>query len=94
MKTKYIWILIAVIAAVFLAIYLWPHPIGYIKIDAGGAYAALQVRCDLFRSATFTSGAEAVTVGANTYHPKNLQIMGKRNGDTWQIESSGPWGEL
>lgn len=94
MKTKYIWILIAVIAAVFLAIYLWPHPIGYIKIDAGGANAALLLRSSLVRRTTVTSGALPVTVGAKSYYPEHLLLTGEQSGDKYQIVSKGPWGQL
>jgi hypothetical protein len=94
MKTKYIWIFIAVVAAIFSAIYLWPHPIGYIKIDAGVANAALLLRSSLVRRTTVTSGALPVTVGAKSYYPEHLLLTGEQSGDKYQIVSKGPWGQL
>lgn len=91
MKTKYKWILIAVVVAVFLAIYLWPRPIGYIKIDANDATATLQISRSLLSKSTVTSGAKPSVVRAGLYRTQRLQIRGEQNGNTYQIESRKHW---
>jgi hypothetical protein len=94
MKTKYIWILLPIIAAVSLAIYLQPQDKGYIKIDANTATAILQFRRGLFSKTTVTSGAQSTKLKAQTYYPHRLYLRGEQNRNKWQLESRGPWGEL
>jgi hypothetical protein len=93
MKTKYILISIAIIAA-GLSFYFWPRKIGYIKIDANGASATLQLRRGLFIKTTITSDRQPAAVRAQLYYPARLHLIGKQAGDTWQIDSRGPWGQL
>jgi len=94
MKKKNIWIFIVIVAAACLVFYFWPRQIGYIKIDASGASATLQLRGGLFSKKTVTSGAQSAAVRAQWHHPQQLQLRGTQNGDTWQIDSRGPWGKL
>jgi hypothetical protein len=67
---------------------------GQIKIDAGGAIAELQLAGGLFSKATINSGAEPAKVSARTHRPEQLSLSMKQGGDTWKIDSSGPWGKL
>jgi len=94
MKRKYIWISIAIVATACLAFYFWPRQIGYIKIDASGATATLQLRGGLFSKKTVTSGAQSAAVRAGLHDPQRLYLRREQNGDTWQIDSRGPWGKL
>lgn len=94
MKKKDIWISIAIIAAAALTLCLYWRRKGSIKIDAGGATAALQIHSSLLRKVTVTSEAEPATVSAQVHRPKHLSISMKQDGYTWQIDSRGPWGDL
>jgi len=92
MKKKSIWISIAIIIAAFLAFHFYTRQQGYIKIDTEGV--EMQLRSGLFSKIRITSGAEPVTVNARVYRPRLLSIAMKQNGDTWRLNSSGPWGKL
>jgi hypothetical protein len=67
---------------------------GQIKIDAGGAAAKLQLAGGLFSKATISSGAEPAKVSVRAHRPVQLSLSMKQGGDTWQIDSRGPWGKL
>jgi len=92
MNKKGILISIAVIAAVALAFHFYSRQQGYIKIDTAGV--EMQIRSRWFDRTRIASGAEPVTVSARVYRPKRLSIAAKQGGDTWRINSSGPWGKL
>jgi len=91
---KVILISVIVVAATACLVFLYvsTRPKGYISIDvagaemqlAGGRFSGVEVRS--------SKGPARVTVG--TYSPQNLAIQMKQDGDTWGIESSGPWGTL
>ena len=90
MKKKGIWISLAIVITVvcLIAIYLGSLPKGQIKIDTPGAEMQLRGR---FGTKTISS-TSPVTIGAGLYRTQYLQIKTKKDGDTWQIESPGPWG--
>ncbi len=97
MKKRYIWISVAIIAAAVLLLFSYSQDKGQkgqIKIDAGGAAAKLQLAGGLFSKATINSGAEPTTVSARVHRPTQLGLSMKQGGDTWRIDSSGPWGKL
>ncbi len=97
MKKRDIWISIAIIAAAVLLLYSYSQgksQKGQIKIDAGGAEAKLQLAGGLFDKATISSGAEPTKVSARAHRPQHLSLSMKQGGDTWRIDSSGPWGKL
>ncbi len=94
MKKRDIWISVAIIAAAVLLLYSYSQGEGRIKIDAGGAVATLQLRSVWFGKATISSGAEPTTVSARVHRPAQLSLSMKQNGNTWRIDSSGPWGKL
>ena len=96
MKKINIWILIAVIAAAVLILILFSSSSskGQIKIDAGNAVAKLQLAGGLFGKETISSGAEPAKVSARVHQPQRLSISMEQGSDTWQIDSSGPWGKL
>ena len=92
MKKKSIWISIAIIIAAFLAFHFYTRQEGRIKIDTDGV--EMQLRSGWFSTIRVTSGAEPVTVNARVYRPRSISIAMKQNGDTWRLNSSGPWGKL
>jgi len=65
-----------------------------VRLDVGDASAELQVRNGWFTSTTITSAAGPVEVGTRILQARRLSISQKQNGQTWWIESLGPWGEL
>ena len=92
MKKRDIWISVAIIAAACLAFCFYSQQKGYIKIDGSGA--ELQLGSGLLSTTKITSGPKPVTLRARAYRPKRLSISMKENGDTWRIDSRGPWGNL
>ena len=94
MKKKDILISLAIIGAVVLAAWVFLQAKGYLRIDAGGAAAKLQVQNAWFTKTTITSGGQATEAGARLYRARRLVISTIRDGRTWQIECLGPWGEL
>jgi hypothetical protein len=96
MKKRDIWISVAFIAAAVLILMLFSGSSGkgQIKIDAGDAVAELQLAGGLFGKATINSGAEPAKVSVRAHRPEQLSLSMKQGGDTWQIDSRGPWGKL
>ena len=94
MKKKDIFISLAIIGAAALAVWVCLHTKGYVRIDAGQANAELQLKDGWFTKATVTSSGKMAELGARVYNTRRLNISAKQNGQTWQIECLGPWGEL
>ncbi len=91
-KKKNIWISIGIIAAVVLAFHYYPRQQGYIKIDTAGV--EMQLHGGWFSKTRIASGAEPATVKARVYSAGRMSITAKQDGDTWRINSFGPWGKL
>ena len=94
MKKRDIWISVAIIAAAVLLLYSYSQGEGQIKIDAAGAVATLQLRSSWLSKATISSGAEPTKVSARAHRPEQLSLSMRQNGNTWRIDSRGPWGDL
>ena len=92
MKKRDIWISVAIIAAACLTFYFFVRQKGHIKIDTPGVQ--MQLRCGYFSKRTITSTDGPVTVSARVYRPEGLSIAMKENGNTWRVDSRGPWGNL
>jgi hypothetical protein len=92
MKKKYLFI--SIIIAACLAFYFWPRQKGYIEIDTSGTHATLRLHHGLFSRTTVSSDKQPSAVRVDLYSPQWLQLRGRQDGDTWQIDSSGPWGRL
>ena len=92
MKKKDVWISVAIIAAACLAFYFFSQQKGHIRIEGSGA--ELLLGSGLFSEARIKSGQEPVALRAREYRPKRLSIAMKENGNTWRIDSRGPWGNL
>jgi hypothetical protein len=94
MKKKDIWISSAIIAAAGLTLLLYTKREGFVGIDAGDANATLRLRSNWFGHKTITSGAEPAAIGARVYRPQFLSLSMRQDGQTWKIESFGPWEDL
>ena len=94
MKKRDIFISLAIIGAAILAVLVCLQAKGYVRIDAGGASAELQLRNAWFTARTITSGEQAAEVGARVYNAQRLSVLQKLNGHDWRIEGVGPWGGL
>ncbi len=92
MKKKYLFI--SAIIAACLAFYFWPRQKGYIEINTSGTSATLRLHHGPFSRTTVSSDKRPSAVRVDLYHPQLLQLRGRQDGDTWQIDSSGPWGKL
>ncbi|MCJ7676023.1 MAG: hypothetical protein MUO33_12855 [Sedimentisphaerales bacterium] len=94
MKKTDIWISVGIIAVAVAAFYFYTQRKGYIKVDAGGASASLQLRSGWLSKATISSDSGAVAVPARACRPEQLRITKKENGSTWQLDTTGPWADL
>ena len=94
MKKKDIWISLAIIAASLAVIYFYTQRKGYLEIDTGGTEATLQLSSGLFGSTTIRSGTAPTEVRAIIHSPRKLNLSMKKDDQTWQISSSGPWADL
>jgi len=92
MKKKYLFI--SIIIAACLAFYFWPRQKGYIEIDTSGIPATLRLHHGPFSRTTVSSDKQPSAIRVDLYYPQLLQLRGGQDGDTWQIDSSGPWGRL
>jgi hypothetical protein len=92
MKKKYLFI--SIIIAACLAFYFWPRQKGYIEIDTSGIPATLRLHHGPFSRTTVFSSRRPSAVRVDLYSPKWLQLRGRQDGDTWQIDGRGPWGRL
>jgi len=93
MKKRDISISVAIVAGSVLLIYSYFQGTGRIEIRAGDADAVLRLRAGSFGTATVRSAAPA-EVSARVHRPKSLRLSMQRDSDTWQFESTGPWGEM
>ena len=94
MKKKDIWISLAIIASAGLTLFFYSQGTGYVGIDAGGADAVLQLQNNWLGHESITSGTEPAAIGARIYRPQFLSLSKDRGGQTWQLESWGPWADL
>jgi hypothetical protein len=65
---------------------------GYLVVEAEGVELHLSRR--LFNSLTVYSGHGSVETPARSYTPRYLMLTARDGDDTWQLESTGPWGVL
>ncbi len=94
MKKREIWISIGIVAAAVALLFSYFRGEGRVEIDAGGAAVALQMRNNLFMNTTITSGPEPASAVAGVYRPKRLSLSMDQNGQTWRLNSRGPWMNL
>jgi len=94
MKKRDISISIAIIAGSILVLYSYSRGTGRVEVRAGGADAVLNLRAGFFGTATVRSSTAPAEVKARIHRPKRLKLSMKGDDDTWQFESTGPWGEM
>jgi hypothetical protein len=94
MKKRDIWISVAIIAAALLLLFLFSQAKGQLLIDSGGADITLRLGNYWFSTTTVSSGARPGKVSARLHSPQWLKLSMKQGGDTWRLESRGPWGDL
>ncbi|MFH1717714.1 MAG: hypothetical protein ABIF19_10210 [Planctomycetota bacterium] len=94
MKKRDISISVAVIAASILLLYSHSQGTGRIEIRASGADAVLNLRSGWFGTAIIKSGAALAEVSARIHRPESLKVSMQRDGNTWQLEGNGPWGQM
>ena len=95
MKNKNVWISIAVIVGSILVFVLLTRGHGYIKIDTQNA--ELYLRSGWFNQTSIKSANNPISpvkVKMGIHRPRLITIKSKKDKDTWQIISNGPWGEL
>jgi hypothetical protein len=56
--------------------------------------AELQLRYLLIKTMTLTSSAQPIEIPARTYAPRRLTLTVKKDDQTWQMTSQGPWGDI
>jgi len=94
MKKNDIWISLAIITAAGLVLLFYTQRKGFVGIDAGGADAVLELNSSWIAQTTITSAVEPAKIGARIYRPQLLKLSMRRGGNTWRIESRGPWGDI
>ncbi|MBC8468340.1 MAG: hypothetical protein H8D56_02610 [Planctomycetes bacterium] len=94
MKKRDIWISVAIIAAAVLFLFLSLQKKGQIQIDAGDAVATLRLSGSWLGNAMINSAVQPSKVSARLHRPQWLKLSMKQGGDTWRLETRGPWGDL
>jgi hypothetical protein len=94
MKKKDIRISLAIIVCSGLSVLYYTQRKGFVGIDAGSADAVLQLKSIGFINTMINSGKKPSAIAVRIYRPKSLGLSMKQNGNTWRINSRGPWGEI
>ena len=94
MKKRDIWISVAIVAAAVLLLFLSLQRKGIVRIDAGDAVATLRISSSWLGDNTVNSRNRPRKVSARLHRPKWLKLSMQHGGDTWRLESRGPWGDL
>ena len=94
MKKRDIWISLAIIAVAVLLLLISLQKKGQIKIDAGGAVAAMQANSNWLGKTMIISEDRPCEVSARLHRPRWLKLSVQQGTDTWRLESRGPWGDL
>jgi len=92
MKKRDILLAVGIIAIALLAILLFSHRKGSIRIATPGV--ELQLRGGFAHRVTVRSGPEPTEVRACRYEPILLKTTRQQDGNTWQLQCMGPWGKL
>ena len=94
MKKKDILISLAIIAVSGLSLLYYSQRKGFVGIDAGDADAVLNLSGSWLTSARIVSEEKPAAIGARIYRPQLLSLSMGHDGQTWRIESYGPWADL
>lgn len=92
MKKKSLLIALVIIVADAAAVlYFWQGK-GHLALTSPGA--ELQLRGLFSSTVVIRSDSGPQKVAARVYRPSQLTLTGGRDGDTWQLQSQGPWNGL
>jgi len=92
MKKRDILLAVGIIAIALLAVLFFSQRKGYIRIATPGV--ELQLRGGFAHRTTVRSGPEPTEVHACRYEPILLKTTQQQDGNTWQLQCTGPWGKL
>lgn len=92
MKNRYALVLLGIAAVALVGMYRTARQEGYLAMDVPGV--TLQLKGGFAHSETFRSHGQRVAMPARSYRPTSLELRWNLDGDTWQVWSKGPWGEL
>ena len=56
--------------------------------------AQLQLRYLLIKTMTIASSTQPIEIPARTYTPRRLTLTARKDDQTWQMTSQGPWGDM
>ena len=94
MKKRDILISLAVIGASIVAVWTCLQMKGQVRIDVVGAEAILQLKDGWLGQTAVTSRLQTSDLRTGVYNARRVTVSTEQNGQTWRIESLGPWGEL
>jgi len=92
MKKRDILLAVGIIAIALLAVLFVSQRKGCIRVATPGV--ELQLRGGFAHRATVRSGPEPTRVRACQYEPVLLKTTRQQDGNTWQLQCTGPWGKL
>lgn len=92
MRKRDILLAAGIVAVALLAVLFVSQRTGRVRIANPGV--ELELRGGLARRVTLRSGPEPSEIRAGNYKPTHLKITRKRDGQTWELQSRGPWGQL
>jgi hypothetical protein len=91
-KTRNLLIVIVIAAGVVYLV--WPRAMGYIKLDTPSVHSQLTLKGSWYGSRQLDSKSEASEIREGEYNPGRIELNGEKDGHTWRLSGSGPWGEL
>jgi hypothetical protein len=92
MKDKFALLSVGLIGVALLYTFLLTRATGSLTVATPGV--ELQLKGGFGSGMVLRCGEEAHVVPARTYRPTTLLVKLDQNGDTWQLQSHGPWGHL
>ncbi|MBN2133353.1 MAG: hypothetical protein JW741_27895 [Sedimentisphaerales bacterium] len=92
MKKRDILLAVGIIAVALLAVLFVSQRTGLVRIANPGV--ELELRGGLARHVTLRSSPKPREIRAGNYRPTHLTITQKQDGQTWELQSRGPWGQL
>jgi len=92
MKNRYALLLLGIAGIALGGVYGIARREGYLALNAAGV--TLQLKGGFWHNRTLRSDSQRTAVPAQAYQPIRLELTRTQDGDTWQMVSGGPWGEL
>jgi hypothetical protein len=92
-KARYVILLIVIAGAVVFWIY--PRPTGYATLETPGIVSRLAIQRTWYSFNDVLDSSQGVAVlRADWYRPRRIELQAQKDGHTWRLMGSGPWGEL